>query len=128
MSFWIRLGVTVQDLDCFRKACEQNGITFEENEDKTRKHQGHTIVATIRDQQGAGMGYLVREGGAVRVRMDGDPAYNTIIRRLGQGGGKLGQDYSEMIIRQEARRKGGTISRTKQEADGWRTVYVGVAR
>ena len=127
MSFWASLGVTIQDLGCFREACKQNGIEYTENEDERFQYQGLTVVAMLRDMHGSGNGYVVEEKGALRVKMDIDPHYNSIIRRLGRGGGKLGRDYSEMVIRKEARRRGGMVTRTTEDKDGWRTVYVRVA-
>ena len=126
MSFWTRLGVTVQDLGCFRRACEQNDVEFVENEDQNFNYRGRTVVATIKDRHGSGYGYLVRDGGALRVMMDVDPNYNTIVARLGKNGGRLGRDYSEMVIRKEVRKRGGMVTRTAEEANGWRTIYVGV--
>jgi hypothetical protein len=126
MSFWATLGVRIEDLECFKQSCRQNEIEYRENMDENKRHNGFPVVATIHDRRGTGYGVLVRREGAIKIEMDTDPGYNSIVNRLGRNGGRLGRDYAEMIVKKQAKKSRGRVLRTIEEPDGWLTVRVGV--
>jgi hypothetical protein len=61
------------------------------------------------------------------MEMDTDPYYNTIVKRLGDNGGRLGRDYTELVIRKEARKSGGMITQAIEQEDGSKILRVAVA-
>jgi hypothetical protein len=124
MSFWATVGVKIEDLGCFRAACERNQIEFNDNP-RIRDFRGEEVVAEVRDLKGTGMGYIVRSKGALRLALDTDAHYSSLTKRLGANGGKLGQDYSREVIRKESMNAGGVILNETVDTQGWLTVRVG---
>ncbi len=73
MSFWLRCGVKITDLNCFKQSCEKHGIVYEENQDEHFKMKGSPVHATLHDSQGQrNTGYVVRKGGAYALMVDND--------------------------------------------------------
>jgi hypothetical protein len=122
MSFWTKCGVTINDLECFRQSCRQNGVEYIVNEDPNFKMQGGEVVAILRDtQRGAGYareGYLIRSEGAHKVVLDNDPNYSSLTRRLGRNGGKLTRGYTEGVITKGVKRNNAFISSREEQPDG----------
>ena len=118
MSFWAKLGVTIQDIGCFKLSCEKHGIRYEENQDKNFKQQGLPVHATLTDTQGRNQAYLVRDGGGFKVVVDNDPNYSSITQRLGRNGGKLTRDYAAEVVYKGAMNAGGMINSTTENKDG----------
>jgi hypothetical protein len=121
MSFWSKVGVNLEDLECFRRACEKNQIEFNQTP-TTATFRGETVVAELRDKVGGSQAFVVRSKGALRLVLDTDAHYSTITQRLGENGGKLGQDYAREVICKETINAGGMLVSENRDASGWLTV------
>ncbi len=123
MSFWMRVGVKIEDLECFKQSCRQNSVRFDENQDTNFKMQGFAVHATLTDtkvnERGRmNTGYLVKDGGGFKVIVDNDPHYSSLTKRLGKNGGKLTRDYTSGVISKGVVRGGGMINSVKEQPDG----------
>lgn len=127
MSFWSRVGVKIQDLECFRQSCRQHDILYEENLDEHFKMGDGKVVATLKDQKGGSTAYLIQKGGAIQLYMDTDPRYSSITKRLGRNGGKLTRDYTAGVLRKNIKKSGGIINKFEEQADGSLLVKVQAA-
>ncbi len=127
MSFWSRVGVKIQDLECFKQSCRQHDILYEENQDENFQTGGGKVVATLKDQKGGSTAYLIQKGGAIQLYMDTDPRYSSITKRLGRNGGKLTRDYTAGVLRKNIKRSGGMINKVEEQADGSLVVRANVA-
>jgi hypothetical protein len=116
MSFWSKLGVTINDLGCFKKACESWNVDYEEVEKGRSMHsQGLPVHAVLKDREGGSVAYLCKEGGAFRVVMDTDVNYSTIAKRCGT---KLTRDYAANVVRKGVAKSGGIINGVQEQPDG----------
>lgn len=124
MSFWSRIGVTINDLECFRQSCKKNGVTMELNQDKNFTWQGSPVHAFLHDEKnmtlntGPRQGFLLREGGAFKLAMDTDLSYSPMHKRLGKNGGILCRDYTQSVVEKEVKAAGGMINSAVEQADG----------
>ena len=120
MSFWAKCGVTINDLECFRQSCRQNGVTFELNEDPNFTWQGSPVYALLHDTISGKtrQGFLLREGGAFKLAMDTDASYSQLTKRLGKGGGILCRDYTQGVVEKGVRDAGGMVNSVVEQADG----------
>ncbi len=122
MSFWSRLGIAIQDLECFKASCAEHDVSYEENQDANFKMQGMPVHATLKDLKAEGYGsnsaYLVRDGGAYKIVVDNDVNWSTFSRRLGTNGGKVARDYTKGVVMKGVKRNGGMINLVQEQPDG----------
>lgn len=125
MSFWAKVGVKIEDLNCFRRACERNDVEYI-TEGIPSHWRNERVVAMIRDRKSAhgSTGYIVSSQGALRLALDTDAHYSTLTQRLGKNGGKLGQDYAREVIRAETTKVGGMVTRETVDEKGWLVLRV----
>ena len=130
MSNWAKLGITINDLSCFKASCSQNGVEYIKNEDANYHHNGMPVEAILKDLHPQGRagrdGYLVRADGAFKVVVDNDPNYSSITRRLGRNGGRLTRDYTTEKIRKNVAAAGGMINSMNEADDGSVVVRIGI--
>lgn len=114
--------MSIQDLECFKAACEQHDVDYATNEDENFKWQGLPVQATLTDRKtGAGyrnQAYLVRSEGAFKLMIDNDANYSSITARVGKNGGKITRDYTTSVITKGVRRNGGLINLVAEQPDG----------
>ena len=115
MSFWAKLGVSISDLGCFKQSCKQHDISYEVEMDNRLTKNGLPVHATLRDNQGGSVAYLVREGGGYKVVVDSDPNYSSITKRTGT---KLGRDYAVNVVRKGAMQSGAMVNGVTEQPDG----------
>jgi hypothetical protein len=116
MSFWSKLGVTINDLGCFKAACDSWNIEYDEKGVyKGLKMQGMDVHAILKDREGGSTAYLCKEGGGFRVVMDTDVNYSSIAKRCGS---KLTRDYATEVVRKGATRSGAIINGVQEQPDG----------
>lgn len=123
MSWWTRVGVTIQDLECFKAMCKNHNVKYEANEDEHFKQGNSPVVAILTDmnknaQQQRRNAFLIREGGAIKLMWDNDPNYASLSARLGQNGGKLKRDYTKSMIETGVKRSGAMVNSCNELADG----------
>lgn len=118
MSFWLRLGLSINDLSCFKTLCDRHGVNYQENEDKGFRFQGREVIATLQDRQTGACWYLCKDGGSCKLFVDNDRGYNQLTQRLGQNGGMLTRDYTWEIRKSQITASGGMVTQETEEADG----------
>jgi len=125
MSFWARCGVSIYNLELFKRTCEQYDIDYEEVKDPNFYSQfGHQVHAVLTDRKGRGQygshqWFLVREGGGFKVVADQDPRYNSISNRVCRGGRNLVmRDYAKGVIVDGVAQSGGMVNSLEEKPDG----------
>ena len=131
MSFWMKMGLTISDLTCFKQSCKKNGIDYVLNEDENLYMQGMKVHAILNDTVPGGpsysrSGFLVRDGGGYKVIIDNDPNYSSITNRLGKNGGLLTRNYAEAVVKKNVAMSGGFVQSTQEQPDGSVLLRVGV--
>lgn len=129
MSQWAKVGVTIKDLECFKSACENQAIKYQQAPKGVSFH-GMPIEAYLSDSQDTHRrtaGYLCGVDGSFRVVMDTDAGYSPLTRRLGANGGKLCRDYTQMMVSKAIRRQGGIIGVINEASDGSLLMRVSIA-
>ena len=119
MSFWMKLGLEINDLGCFKESCKKHDVTFEENQNRDFRWQGHKVAAFLKNKnEGHVTAYLVEDGGGFKLMLDNDAGYSYLTRRLGQNGGKLTKDYSVSVIKKQVSNSGGFVNSEIEQPDG----------
>ncbi len=123
MSFFIRMGVVITDLECFRRSCERNRVDFIANTDSGMMMQGLPVEAILRDATGEGYGardwFLVREKGAFKVVADEDTQYHALAHRIGgHDRNLLTRDYSQEVVEKGVMHSGGMVTGREELPDG----------
>jgi len=119
MSFWMKLGLQINDLSCFRESCKRNNVNFTENTEKNARWQGYEIAAFLRNKDESRItAYLVKDGGGFRLMLDNDANYSSLTRRLGENGGRLTRDYSVDVIKKQVNASGGMVNMVTEQPDG----------
>jgi len=114
MSFWMKSGVVIEDLECFKITCEKLGVSLEENTELAkRSRSGNDVKYTLRDPAG-GTACLVHYKGGFRLEGDTD---SSLLRRL-RGGQEITRSYAEETIRKFARSNRMSITGRKVQEDG----------
>jgi len=121
MSFWTRIGVKITDIECFKQACRQHNIEYQENTDENFRWQGNRVVATLKDlgqnasNYYSSQAFLVESDGALKVAMDTHRQYSSIVDRIGT---KLTRDYTKNVVEKGVRRAGGMVNSVQEQPDG----------
>jgi len=121
MSFWARLGVTINDLECFKQSCRQHNIEYIENTDERFRWQGNKVVARLVDRAANASNYysheafLVESDGGLKVAMDTHSQYSSIHDRLGT---RLTRDYTKNVVEKGVKRNGGIVNNIQEQPDG----------
>lgn len=123
MSFWMRLGLAITDIEIFKNMCERYDVEYEECQDPNFWMQGDKVHAILTDRQNRGVqgrnkAYLVQSGGAFKLVMDNDVNYSSIARRVGRNGGKMTRDYAAGVIKKQVRMAGGMVLSQNEQPDG----------
>ena len=119
MSFWLKLGLEINDLTVFKESCKINNVRYEQNEDSNFQFRGAPVEATLFNAQDRNLSaYLTREGGGYKLHLDNDANYNNLTHSVGRNGGKLTQDYSVNVIRKQVRQSGGMVNMVTEQPDG----------
>jgi len=118
MSQWSRVGVKIQDVVCFKGACEKNGIDYVDMSSSTMMMNGFRIKAELRDRLGHSKAFLCETEAGLQLVLDNDPVYSSITKRLGANGGKLCRDYTQDMVTQGIRKRGGMINYCQEQPDG----------
>ena len=132
MSFWLRCGLVISDLEMFKQSCKKNGVEYRVNEDSNLEMQGMKVHAFLQDTVPGGPSYrrnatLVRDGGGYKLIIDNDARYSSLTNRLGQNGGRLTRDYAENVVKKNVVMSGGMVQSTQEQPDGSVLIRVGVA-
>lgn len=122
MSFWVKSGIKINDLEVFKSQCQKWQVSYEINQDANFKWQGFPVHATLTDQVDIHgyqrNGFLVREGGGYKLMVDNDPKYSTLTARLGANGGKMCRDYATEVFKNQVSNAGGFIDYSREMDDG----------
>jgi len=119
MSFWMKLGMEINDLAVFKNSCKEHDVEYQENKDPNFSFHGAPVEATLRIKGSRNNGaYLTREGGGFKMHMDNNTNYSDFSRTVGRNGGKLTRDYSVGVIKKQVGASGGMINSALEQPDG----------
>jgi hypothetical protein len=111
MSFWMKAGISITDLECFKMQCAKHQVEYELNQDPNFRIQGLPVHAFLRDKVRTDMagteGFLVRDGGAFKLVVDNDQNFSSLTR-----------DYTQDVLSMKIASNGGMVDYTEQMDDG----------
>lgn len=114
MSFWLKLGLAITDIECFKAGCREHGFEYQPIDDPNFMMQGKKVVGTINQNQG----FLVQDSGAFRLVVDNDPNYSQVTRKVGKNGGELTRSYAENVVEKNVMLSGGYVESREEQKDG----------
>lgn len=126
MSMWMTVKTEVQDLDVFKRICEECDLDFIERDNPKfgyeRTRNGQDVFAAVVDRTATSRNYglLLEAGkGAYQLAYDSDPHYCTLSKRFGKNGGTLMRDYAAGALKKQMLRRGASqIGKTQTKQDG----------
>ena len=121
MSQWSRVKVIVKNTELFKACCEKHGVAFNLNKDSQLQMQGMPVYGILQDQQETShhsTAYLCAKANEqYQLVIDNDPNWCSITKRVGAGGGLIMRDYTEAVLRNGIRGRGGMVQSCSEQKD-----------
>lgn len=115
MSQWLKMGVSVKDLELFARVCEKNDLRFDSSSLNIVDNRTHGRFNLVDNQDGT-----------YTIYADSDTRYNPIAKRLPLGMDTISRDYTQMLIEQNYVSVGGSVEDVVENDDGSLTLSIAV--